>query len=241
MLFHICNSSYLIRRSLDQRSPTDCDVTACDLENSWIRRPRPKLGCCTREREKDPPLPYLPTLRSIHPSIQSRPSFWEGDEQFDDTHLAKNPFQKLVSSICGLNSEIHSNRELWGSAQIQQADDDKKPPGAECSLHRRNTTRWKGERACLWLQHVTSYLCGGNTDIPINSRKYLVFNDRIQRRLLFREIQHFLIWGQIKKKNVVQEQMCLELLHIFTIGLDKHKTYFTTGVNKYLESGRSSD
>jgi hypothetical protein len=37
-------------RSLIQRSPTDCDVSLCDLETSRIRQPWPTLGCCTREK-----------------------------------------------------------------------------------------------------------------------------------------------------------------------------------------------
>jgi hypothetical protein len=37
--------------SLVQRSPTGC-VSVCDLATSTMRRPRPKLGCCSKERKK---------------------------------------------------------------------------------------------------------------------------------------------------------------------------------------------
>ena len=38
-------------RSLVQRSPTECDVSLCDLETSRMRRPWPCLGCCVRGGE----------------------------------------------------------------------------------------------------------------------------------------------------------------------------------------------
>jgi hypothetical protein len=38
-------------RSLVQRSPTERDVSVCDLETSNMRLPRPELGCCAKENK----------------------------------------------------------------------------------------------------------------------------------------------------------------------------------------------
>jgi hypothetical protein len=38
-------------RSVSQRSPTDCGVSGCDLENSRMRRPWPSWGCCAQNKQ----------------------------------------------------------------------------------------------------------------------------------------------------------------------------------------------
>ena len=40
-------------RLLVHRSPTDCDVTVCDLETSTIRRPWSELSSYVKERERE--------------------------------------------------------------------------------------------------------------------------------------------------------------------------------------------
>ena len=38
--------------SLVQRSPIDCNAPQCDLKTSWMRRPWPNGGCCTKRKKK---------------------------------------------------------------------------------------------------------------------------------------------------------------------------------------------
>jgi len=37
-------------RSLVQTNPTDCGASSCDLETSWMGRPRPTGGCCAEKQ-----------------------------------------------------------------------------------------------------------------------------------------------------------------------------------------------
>jgi hypothetical protein len=64
--------------SLVQRSPTDCGVSLCDLETSWMRRPWPTGGCRSKNKQNTRPYKCGFGIVNAQFRIRDKQYFWHG-------------------------------------------------------------------------------------------------------------------------------------------------------------------